>query len=169
MRFFAKFESIIGDLYLVANDEVLLTIYFGEADLNKHEDIDNLFYQEDHRILSECRRQLSEYFAGKRSHFNLSLELKGTPFQQAVWNQLNMIPYGDTKSYSEIAALIGREKAVRAVGQANKANRYPIIIPCHRVIGKNDQLTGYAGTRVELKKILLEHEAKHKSIFVIQA
>jgi methylated-DNA-[protein]-cysteine S-methyltransferase len=101
---------------------------------------------------------MKEYFSGYRTKFELPLEQVGTKFQLDVWNQLSEIPFGVTKSYQEIAEAIGRPKAVRAVGQANKANKLPIIIPCHRVIGKNQTLTGYAGTRTEIKDLLLRLE-----------
>ncbi len=158
MRFFTKLNSIIGDLYLVANEEVLLVIHLGEEDFLRNESLEHISYQPDHHVLIESSKQLQEYFEGSRKEFNLPLNLNGTNFQKAVWEQLCFIPFGETRSYQDIANLIENPKAVRAIGQANKANRYPIIIPCHRVIGKNSSLTGYAGTRVDLKEKLLKHE-----------
>jgi methylated-DNA-[protein]-cysteine S-methyltransferase len=102
--------------------------------------------------------QLTEYFTGKRRQFDIPLATIGTEFQKSVWQQLSMIPFGETRSYRDIAESIGKPKAVRAIGQANKANRFPIIIPCHRVIGSNQTLTGYAGSRVDLKETLLRLE-----------
>lgn len=158
MRFFTKITTMIGDLYLVANEEVLLVIHLGEDDFLRNESLEHINYQPDHHILIECSKQLEEYFRGTRTEFKLPLNLNGTDFQKAVWEQLSFIPFGETRSYQDIANFIENPKAVRAIGQANKANRYPIIIPCHRVIGKNSSLTGYAGTRVDLKEKLLEHE-----------
>ncbi|MBQ7841694.1 MAG: methylated-DNA--[Lachnospiraceae bacterium] len=101
--------------------------------------------------------QLSEYFAGKRKNFDLPIELKGTAFQKEVWNALLEIPYGETRSYKDIAASVGRPKACRAVGMANHNNPLWIIVPCHRVVGTNQKLTGYAGG-LDMKKSLLEME-----------
>ncbi|RWU17827.1 cysteine methyltransferase [Pseudomonas alkylphenolica] len=107
--------------------------------------------------LDEVARQLDEYFAGKREQFQLSLAAQGTAFQQEVWQALQRIPYGTTCSYGDLAQSIGRPRAVRAVGTANGANPIAIIVPCHRVIGSNGTLTGYAGG-VERKQLLLELE-----------
>jgi len=104
-------------------------------------------------------KQLSEYFSGKRTVFELDLSPRGTPFQLAVWNALLEIPYGDTISYAELARRIGKPSAVRAVGAANGANPIPVIIPCHRVIGSNGTLTGYGGG-IERKQWLLALEGR---------
>jgi methylated-DNA-[protein]-cysteine S-methyltransferase len=114
-------------------------------------------------LLQNAIQQLKEYFAGKRTTFDLPLKWKGTDFQEKVWKALCEIPYGTTVSYGEIAEKIGHPKAVRAVGQANRANNLAIVVPCHRVIGKNKQLTGYAGNRIDVKEQLLELEKKNKS------
>jgi methylated-DNA-[protein]-cysteine S-methyltransferase len=105
-------------------------------------------------LLEEGRRQLLEYLAGERQIFDLPLAPAGTPFQRAVWQALQTIPYGQTRSYGDIARQIGRPKAFRAVGMANHENPIPIFIPCHRVVGSDGSLTGYAGG-LELKKALL--------------
>lgn len=107
--------------------------------------------------LDEVARQLDQYFAGQREHFEVTLAPLGTPFQREVWQALQRIPYGTTCSYAELAQRIGRPRAVRAVGTANGANPIAIIVPCHRVIGSNGTLTGYAGG-VERKQQLLELE-----------
>ena len=104
-------------------------------------------------------RQLSEYLRGERSEFTLPLDLRGTPFQVAVWNALCRIPYGETRSYAEIAQDVKRAKAVRAVGAANGANPVAIIVPCHRVIGKDGSLTGYTSGGLLVKARLLQLEA----------
>ena len=116
---------------------------------------------DDTPLLREAEQQLSEYFAGRRKAFDLPLAPKGTPFQQTVWQALTEIPYGETRTYGEIAGAVGRKKAFRAVGMANHCNPIPIIIPCHRVIGADGSLTGYAyGT--ECKAWLLALEASNK-------
>lgn len=104
--------------------------------------------------MEETKRQLDEYFAGKRKAFDIQLRLTGTDFQNEVWNALLDIPYGATKSYKDIARYIGKPKAVRAVAGAIGANGISILIPCHRVIGSDHSLTGYAGG-LEAKKMLL--------------
>ena len=110
-------------------------------------------------LLQEVKRQLEEYFSGRLQDFDLPLKPKGTDFQKQVWKALLTIPYGETKSYGDIAKQIGKEKAVRAVGGANHVNPISIVIPCHRVIGKNGNLTGYGGG-LEVKEKLLELERK---------
>ncbi len=103
------------------------------------------------------RQQLAEYFAGKRSHFELELAPRGTAFQHSVWRQLRTIPFGTTTSYGALATRLGKPGASRAVGLANGANPIWLVIPCHRVIGANGKLTGYAGG-IDVKRRLLEHE-----------
>jgi len=110
-----------------------------------------------HPVLREAARQLRAYFAGDLRQFNLPLDLRGTDFQLRVWNQLLKIPYGETRSYSDIARAIHSPKAVRAVGAANGANPISIVVPCHRVIGSSGKLVGYGGG-LPLKKRLLEME-----------
>lgn len=112
-------------------------------------------------ILSECVRQLDEYFKGKRKEFTLDLLPRGTGFQRRAWEQLRQIPYGETISYSRQAERMGDKKACRAVGGANGKNPISIVIPCHRVIGKNGSLTGF-GSGVWRKEWLLAHEKKFK-------
>lgn len=110
-------------------------------------------------VLDQCVRELDEYFKGKRRNFDVKLARRcGTDFQRKVWNALEKIPYGAAVSYEDIARAIGRPRAVRAVGLANSKNPHWVVVPCHRVIGKNGALTGYAGG-LDRKKWLLEHEA----------
>ena len=109
-------------------------------------------------LLRAARTELLEYLSGARRSFDLPLDPAGTDFQRAVWEALGTIPYGQTRTYGEIAAAVGRPKAVRAVGQANHVNPLPIFIPCHRVVGKNGALTGYAGG-LDLKGALLALES----------
>jgi methylated-DNA-[protein]-cysteine S-methyltransferase len=107
--------------------------------------------------LHRCASQLDEYFSGQRRVFDLPLDLRGTPFQQRVWSVLQEIPYGETRSYLDVARQIGNEKAVRAVGSAAGANPVPVIVPCHRVIGHDGSLTGFGGG-LDLKQEMLALE-----------
>jgi methylated-DNA-[protein]-cysteine S-methyltransferase len=142
--------SPIGDLLLVANEEGLLEVHFPPALPPRRS-------QRAFGPLTEVIRQLSEYFAGSRKEFDVPLALRGTPFQLDVWRALQRIPYGETRSYEQIAHSIGRPTATRAVGAANGANPIPIIVPCHRVIGKNGALTGFGGG-IPVKRMLLDLE-----------
>ena len=117
----------------------------------------------DARPFAETIRQLREYFAGPRDEFDLPLAPEGTEFQQEVWRAVAAIPYGETRSYGEIARQIGKADAVRAVGAANGQNPLPIVIPCHRVIGSDGRLTGYGGG-LPLKKRLLELESRQRAL-----
>lgn len=112
-------------------------------------------------VLEDCAYQLHEYFEGKRQQFNLQLNPEGTEFQKTVWKQLATIPYGTTTSYLELSKQLGDIKAIRAVANANGKNPIWIIVPCHRVIGSDGSLTGYAGG-LHRKQWLLEHESPHK-------
>jgi len=116
---------------------------------------------DDCEILDWAQRELEEYFAGRRRIFSVPLSIVGTPFQQKVWRTLCGIPYGETRSYGEIAAQTGNKKAARAVGMANNKNPLPVLIPCHRVIGAGGRLTGYAGG-LEIKEILLGIEERNR-------
>ena len=115
----------------------------------------------DERAIARVRKQVEEYCAGTRTEFDLELAPAGTEFQRAVWNALLEIPYGETRSYGEIARAIGQPKAARGVGSANHANPIGLIVPCHRVIGADGSLTGYGGG-LPLKRKLLAHEAEHR-------
>ena len=146
----ALFDTPLGQMALAEEDGALIRLYLpgeGTPRLTPHET----------PLLREGREQLLAYLRGKRTGFDLPLAPHGTPFQRAVWDALLEIPYGRTCTYGEVAARIGRPRAVRAVGQANHRNPLPIFIPCHRVIGTNGALTGYAGG-LELKRRLLELE-----------
>ncbi len=112
-------------------------------------------------LLAECARQLEAYFAGTLRSFDLPLNVTGTAFRTKVWNALRTIPYGETRSYGQLAAMIGAPAASRAVGGANHHNPICIIVPCHRVIGADGSLTGY-GAGLDMKQWLLEHERKHR-------
>ena len=144
-------ETPIGYLELTSNENSLLSISF--VDNHKQPSA----YQS--QILTETLQQLDEYFKGERKEFELNLNPAGTDFQHKVWNEVKMIPFGETVSYLDIALLTGSKNNTRAVGLANGKNPIPIIIPCHRVIGVSGKLTGYAGG-LERKKWLLQHELK---------
>lgn len=141
-------------LRLVASETGIRAVEFlREADQHAEGTQDGSF-----PLLAEARRQLSAYFARELREFRLPLDLQGTPFQLRVWRELVTIPYGETRSYSQIAGSIGAPHSVRAVGSANGANPVAIVVPCHRVIGANGRLVGYGGG-LPLKKRLLELEA----------
>ena len=140
----------LGRMLLAQEEEELILVEFDAALLKN-------WQQADTPLLVQAKAQLSEYFAGTRQEFTLPLSPKGTPFQQKVWAALQTIPYGQTRSYGEIARQIGSPKAARAVGMANHHNPIAILIPCHRVVGQNGALTGYAGG-LERKKALLQLE-----------
>ncbi len=110
------------------------------------------------RCLRRAQSQFQQYFDHKRSHFDLDLDIRGTQFQRSVLKAVAAIPYGQTMSYGEIAALLGRPKAARAVGRANGNNRLPIVIPCHRVIASDGRLTGYNNGGISIKQKLIDHE-----------
>jgi len=150
--------SIFGTIYLAADHHSLLDISLTSNDWEVFESKHDVTQCPSNPILVETKKQLDEYFNNVRENFDLPIKLEGTRFQQKVWCELSKIPYGTTCSYGDIARAIENEKAVRAVGQANRRNPIPIIVPCHRVIGKNRSLTGYSGTRTDLKEKLLQLE-----------
>lgn len=136
--------SPVGRLQLVATDAALVAILWGEDDPARVP-LGTLTEDDAHPLLIETARQLGEYFAGQRTRFTIPLDFSGTEFQRAVWRALLTIPFGETRSYRQIAEQIGRPTAVRAVGAANGRNPISIIAPCHRVIGADGTLTGFAG------------------------
>lgn len=136
MFYFCKYQFENISLYLIATETHLINIQFTQPQKALLQTTE---------LLSMATIQLDEYFQGKRTTFSLPFKLTGTPFQLAVWKELQNIPYGQTTSYKEIAQKINKPKAYRAVGMANNKNPLPIIIPCHRVIGSNGKLIGYAG------------------------
>ncbi len=153
MMYYTRMNSPIGELLLVADDHGLCEIDFdGDGGRSMNGDWRE---RPDHPVLNKTRKQLEEYFAGKRKTFDLPLAPQtGTPFQRRVWKALEAIPYGETQSYGEIARKIRRPRAMRAVGAANGANPIPIVVPCHRVIGANGTLTGYGGGLWRKQKLL---------------
>lgn len=155
--YFNIYASPFGEIALTANDEGITALAFqgGAAPLVIHDN-----FRENHPVFNKARQQLDEYFSGERTTFSVPLAPKGTPFQQKVWQALTQIKQGETKSYAWLAEKINNKKAVRAVGTANGANPIALFIPCHRVIGSNGKLTGYAGG-LGLKAKLLMHEKAH--------
>ena len=148
----AYYKSPVGLLKLQCSDKHIKSVTFSDAE--------GEFESDPHKILQACSKQLDEYFAGKRKSFNLPLNQDGTEFQCKVWTLLYKIPYGKTISYITLAKQYGDTKAIRAVASANGKNNLAIIVPCHRVIGSDQTLVGYAGG-LWRKKWLLDHEAKH--------
>jgi methylated-DNA-[protein]-cysteine S-methyltransferase len=142
-------ETPIGSLLLAGNGR-LQQVHFAPAHPEDG-------WQHDPHAFADAAGQLLEYFNGQRREFDLDIEMVGTPFQREVWSALRRIPYGEVRSYSDIARQIGRPNAVRAVGAANGANPIPIIVPCHRVIGSNGSLTGFGGG-LDVKRRLLDLE-----------
>ena len=150
MNYIQVIFTPIGALTLKANENELTEICFGARET-----------QENRNSVTElAAKQIEEYFDGKRKSFDVPHKLCGTEFQIKVWEQLKSIPYGETAAYSDVAEAIGNRSASRAVGMANNKNKLPIIIPCHRVIGKNGSLVGYAGG-LDIKEKLLKLEKEH--------
>lgn len=143
-----NYQSPIGNLKLVEDGDYLREIRF-EEDTNGN--------GTGHSVLAKASRQLTEYFEGNRTEFDLPLRPEGTEFQQKVWQMLATIPYGTTISYMDLAKKLGDQKAIRAAGRANGQNPIPIVVPCHRVIGTDGNLIGYGGG-IERKRWLLQHE-----------
>ncbi|WP_298517207.1 methylated-DNA--[protein]-cysteine S-methyltransferase [uncultured Kordia sp.] len=156
----AHIQTPLGIAKVVSNEIGILEISVLDEKIN----IENS--ESFPQILKDCIHQLEEYFAGKRTEFDLHLTPKGTDFQQKVWSELNKIPFGKTYSYLELSKKLGDVKAIRAVASANGKNPLWIVTPCHRVIGSDGSLTGYAGG-LWRKKWLLEHESpvKQQSLF----
>jgi methylated-DNA-[protein]-cysteine S-methyltransferase len=149
MTFSTQFSSTVGALTLEGDDRSLTRLGFGEASVP----------QGDAASLAAAAIQLEQYFAGERTDFDLDVELGGTEFERRVWDEVRAIPYGQTASYAEIAARVGRPGAYRAVGRANARNPIAVVVPCHRVVGSDGSLTGYAGG-IEMKRALLELERR---------
>ncbi|MCX4578597.1 methylated-DNA--[protein]-cysteine S-methyltransferase [Streptomyces sp. NBC_01571] len=147
-------DSPYGPLTLVADDGLLCGLYMvGQRHRPPQED----FGERDDTLLAEPKHQLAAYFAGDLKEFDLPMRLAGTPFQRSVWDQLARIPYGEIRSYGELADALGNPKASRAVGLANGRNPVGIIVPCHRVVGADGSLTGYGGG-LDRKRRLLDFE-----------
>jgi len=157
--YFSVMGSPLGKLELQSTDQAIISVHI--AGFIRHGDMPEISPQRSlPDCLTACKAQLREYFEGKRKKFDLPITPHGTPFQQKVWNELLNIPFGSTISYLELAKRLGDPKVIRAAGSANGKNPVAIIIPCHRVIGADGSLVGYAGG-LENKRWLLEHEQTH--------
>jgi methylated-DNA-[protein]-cysteine S-methyltransferase len=153
---YAVMNTRVGPVTVASSDRGLAAVHFGNS-VPDGAVVDNSANR-------EIVQQLSEYFEGKRTRFELPLDVDGTPFQKSVWSELLRIPYGETRSYGDIAKALGKPAAARAVGMANHNNPVAIVIPCHRVVGRNGSLTGYAGG-LRLKEQLLSIERQGTTLF----
>jgi AraC family transcriptional regulator, regulatory protein of adaptative response / methylated-DNA-[protein]-cysteine methyltransferase len=164
-----KITSPLGELLAGATDEGICLLEFNDRKRAQRETKDLIkllgqtIIEDENEHLTELKQQLAEYFEGSRKEFTVPLVTPGTDFQQEVWKELLLIPFGKTRSYQEQANALDKPDAVRAVANANGMNRISIVIPCHRVIGSNGRLTGYGGG-LGRKKWLLDHEKKHSGI-----
>jgi len=157
-----KIESPVGELELFASDKGLVAILW-ENDRPGRVRLRDSAKDEQHPVLLATEHQLGEYFAGRRENFSVPLDMQGTKFQKDVWEALLAIPFGETRSYAQLAVQVGNLRATRAVGAANGRNPISIIVPCHRVIGSSGKLTGFAGG-LEAKAYLLKLESRHNSV-----
>lgn len=163
MTVISRLDSPIGELTLVASEVGLTHVLFPDqtpADVGVPDDADEV---PDHPTLAAAADQLGEYFAGTRRTFDLPLDLRGTDFQVEAWRALADVPYGETRSYAEQAEAIGRPGAFRAVGAANGRNPIPVILPCHRIVGADGSLTGFAGG-LGTKRRLLDLEQAQQGL-----
>lgn len=157
----------IGPMFICATDEgICLLEFIDRKDIKGQLErlskcLNRVIFTGENNHIVLAKQQLDEYFSGNRHNFELSLFMPGTPFQQQVWQCLSHIEYGETSSYQQQSIVLGNPKAIRAMASANGRNRLAIIIPCHRVIGKDGSLTGYAGGLAR-KQWLLDHEKRHK-------
>ncbi len=163
MRYYDTFESPQGGMLLVANDEGLAGVFF---DRQKHHPKRQADWKKEpqHRVLRQAKRELGEYFAGRRKRFEVALDPEGTPFQRSVWKAISSVRFGDTITYGELARRAGFPGSARAAGAATGRNPIGIIVPCHRIMGANGSLTGYAGG-LERKRALLALEGVGRELF----
>lgn len=167
--YWTTISTPLGELPIIASEKEIVwtgipgsAIDDGRSWLARHNNKMFRFVKEENKILQQARKEVEDYFAGKNIQFSGPFHMEGTSFQQAVWKEMLAIPYGQTRSYGEVAKRLGRPAASRAVGGACRANPIAVLIPCHRIVGSNGSLTGYAGpTNTALKKTLLEIESKH--------
>lgn len=162
MRYTLYIQTEIGPILLAEENGALTEITLVDKDQKTFRaGIQSESKEQETTILTETKRQLTEYLAGKRKQFDIPISMRGTSFQKKVWEQLLTIPYGETATYGEVAARIGNPRACRAVGMANHHNPIAIIVPCHRVIGADGRLTGYGGG-LPIKEKLLALEKEHR-------
>ena len=155
--YYCYLKTPIGDLLLAGDENALCLIGFPEGSMRREPEADWIYSE---KPFAEARKQLTDYFAGKRKTFDLSVRPGGTEFQRRVLDELQRIPYGVTVTYADIAERVGNPKAVRAVGAANGRNPIPIVIPCHRVIGSDGKMTGFGGG-IPTKEALLRLELEN--------
>lgn len=159
MKYYTKFDAGFCEIYLVGDENGISCLHWDCEGCKRKFKVESEWIRND-EFFSEAIKQLREYFAGKRKVFKLKLNFEGTDFQKKVWNELRKIPYGELRSYKDIAEAVGNPKGCRAVGMANSKNPIPFIIPCHRVIGANGKLTGFAHG-IGNKEKLINMERKH--------
>lgn len=156
MKYYTKFASKFGEITLIGDENGINRLHWESDEVKRPLEISPDWERND-EFFAEARKQLQEYFAGERKTFDLKLNPQGTDFQKRVWSALSEIPYSELRSYQDIAIAIGNKKACRAVGMANSKNPIPIIVPCHRVIGKSGKLIGFAiGLKTKQSLIQLE-------------
>ena len=155
--YYCYLKTPIGDLLLAGDENALCLIGFPEGSMRREPEADWIYSE---KPFAEARKQLTDYFAGKRKTFDLPVRPGGTEFQRRVLDELQRIPYGVTVTYADIAERVGNPKAVRAVGAANGRNPIPIVIPCHRVIGSDGKMTGFGGG-IPTKEALLRLELEN--------
>jgi methylated-DNA-[protein]-cysteine S-methyltransferase len=156
---YKEIDSPVGKLKLVASEDGLVAVLW-EAERPNRVKLNAMNLDPSHPVLIEAERQFAEYFSGARKEFELPLDPRGTYFQKKVWQALREIPFGETRSYLDLARAIGSAKAVRAVGAANGKNPLSIVVPCHRVLGADGSLTGFAGgLKAKAKLLALEGRA----------
>ena len=153
---YTRFNTRFCEIILAGNDQGLAHLHLNTGKGKRRFEISDAWHRND-AFFSNAKNQIEAYFSGKRRRFDLPINPKGTDFQKRVWKELSKIPYGELKSYKEIAEAIGNKDAARAVGMANSRNPIPLIIPCHRVIGVNGNLTGFAHG-LDIKKQLIHFE-----------
>ena len=159
MKYYTEFKTDFCEIILVGDEDGICNLHWEARGCKRQFEISGDWIRND-SFFADAIKEIKEYFSGRRKEFDLKLNPQGTDFQKRVWNELRKIPYGETCSYQDIAIAAGNRKACRAVGMANSKNPIPLIIPCHRVIGKNGKLTGFAHG-LDSKEMLLDMEKKH--------
>jgi methylated-DNA-[protein]-cysteine S-methyltransferase len=159
MKYYTEFKTDFCKIILVGDEDGICNLHWENEGCKRHFEISGDWVRND-SFFVDAVKEIKEYFAGKRKTFGLKLAPQGTDFQKRIWNELRKISYGELRSYQDIAMAIGNKKACRAVGMANSKNPIPLLIPCHRVIGKNGKLTGFAHG-LDSKEKLIDMEKKY--------
>ncbi|HSV32079.1 MAG TPA: methylated-DNA--[protein]-cysteine S-methyltransferase [Atribacteraceae bacterium] len=168
-QFYDTFHAFIGPVTLVMEEEIVKGIFLLPESWDQYQLRGETELVHDPILLRGPVDQMREYFQGNRQVFSFPVFLEGPEFTRQVWHAVSKIPYGQTRSYAEIASVVGKPTACRAVGQANRRNPLPIVIPCHRVIGSKGQLVGFNGNHTDVKQLLLDHERKYRFSSVNQS